>query len=241
MIQVAIILMLLTLVGSFPLGKRIPNATRGKFSTALNYNDLPTIEQVSTDSFTDQAYYASTIVKELVLASSNVISNHNYEPGQLQKLQDLVTIQLSHQDGIRGFFSAYLTQEGDDTPADAECMPVPLSKAMKCVDMALLAPLACMNVIRPVAMSYWHKDPTLKENSAKTAERGKKILTSLRGSVNFVRNFEAIYAITSGSKAANVDEKLYKLWDGVFRESNYSKEQKNAIARTFADFLAVKN
>lgn len=114
------------------------------YKTALNYcNDLPTSEQVSTDSFTEQAFHASSIVKELVRSSSYVISSHDYETGQFQELEELVTKQLSHHDGIRGFFSIYLTQEGSDTPADADVMPAPLSRAMKSVDMALLAPLAC--------------------------------------------------------------------------------------------------
>lgn len=68
-----------------------------------------------------------------------------------------------------------------------------------------------MNVIRPVVMTCWHTDPILKENSAKTGERGKKILTYLKGSINFEKNFEAIYAVASGKSMENADEKLVKV------------------------------
>ena len=58
---------------------------------------------------------------------------------------DLLAAQLSHTDGIRGFFATYLTGEGDDTAADREEIPEPLAGAMHKADMNLLVPLACVS------------------------------------------------------------------------------------------------
>lgn len=59
-----------------------------------------------------------------------------------------------------------------------------------------------MNVIRPTAMASIHTDPTLAANSAKTAERAKNILSKYKGSINVVRNCEAIFAVATGTTEA---------------------------------------
>lgn len=117
--------------------------------TALNYCDdlppvvLPSVKQVSEDSFTEQTYHASSIINEFVAASSILLTEDDHK-SQIE-LQELLIAQLSHQDGIRGFFAAYLTGEGT-TPADGDRLPVPLSQAMKRVDMSKVAPLACTSI-----------------------------------------------------------------------------------------------
>ena len=58
---------------------------------------------------------------------------------------DLLTIQMTHSDGVRAFFATYLTGEGDDTAADREEIPEPLAGAMHKADMNLLVPLACVS------------------------------------------------------------------------------------------------
>ena len=59
-----------------------------------------------------------------------------------------------------------------------------------------------MNVIRPTAMASIHTDPTLAANSLKTAERAKNILSKYKGSINVVRNCEAIFAVATGTTEA---------------------------------------
>ena len=62
---------------------------------------------------------------------------------------DLLAAQLSHSDGIRGFFATYLTSEG---AADKEEIPEPLVGAMDKADMEVLVPLAC------VSSGWWRND-----------------------------------------------------------------------------------
>ncbi len=57
-------------------------------------------------------------------------------------LVDLLKAQLSHSDGIRGFFVSYLTGDGV-TAADADNVPPPLIDAMNSVVSDELVSLAC--------------------------------------------------------------------------------------------------
>lgn len=52
--------------------------------------------------------------------------------------------QLSHSDGIRGFFVTYLTLDSDEAPADLDEVPLPLVTAMKESNQDELIPLTCM-------------------------------------------------------------------------------------------------
>lgn len=63
--------------------------------------------------------------------------------------QEMISAQLSHPDGIRGFFVTYLTGMGDDTPADDKEVPPTLIQAMKEANPDDLIPLAVMNVVMP--------------------------------------------------------------------------------------------
>jgi hypothetical protein len=56
--------------------------------------------------------------------------------------EERLVAQLSHSDGIRGFFVAYLTGEGE-TAADNDIVPTPLQNAMKQVNQDELISLAC--------------------------------------------------------------------------------------------------
>lgn len=205
---------------------RVPTTT----TTALNYVDdqamldcqLPSLQQVTTDSFTDQTYHATTIVNELVTSLE-----------RSQTLQDLVSGQLSHKDGIQGFFAVYLARSA----ADVGVMPGPLSHAIKGVNMEKLAPVACMNVIRPTAMAAWHTDSVLKKNSVCTAHRAKKVLECLRGSVSVVKNCQAIYAVASGSVVQGSQSKVEEFWIDMLHELEYDREQRLAIAAAFSSFV----
>lgn len=64
--------------------------------------------------------------------------------GQNEKdpeLEELLKAQLSHSDGIRGFFVQYLT--GDNTPADKPEVPRVLQEALQQAETKELIPLAC--------------------------------------------------------------------------------------------------
>ena len=57
------------------------------------------------------------------------------------ELRTMLISQLSHSDGIRGFFVTYLT--GDASPADGPTVPSVLQEAMAQVEPDELVPLAC--------------------------------------------------------------------------------------------------
>ena len=95
---------------------------------------LPTIEQAAKDPFMSQLSHAGEICALLE-------KEGDAEASALAS--DLLGAQLSHSDGIRGFFATYLTSEG---AADREEIPEPLVGAMGKADMDVLVPLACVSL-----------------------------------------------------------------------------------------------
>lgn len=81
-----------------------------------------------------QVSYAADLVSQLT-------TNDTAE----EELTERLAAQLSHSDGIRGFFVTYLTGEGGDTPADLDSVPTPLATALKQANPHELIPLACKN------------------------------------------------------------------------------------------------
>eukprot|EP00956_Cyclotella_meneghiniana_P013723 scaffold20002_cov76-Cyclotella_meneghiniana.AAC.7 len=113
--------------------------------------------------------------------TSRLIPLLHEESSQVSKsdLSELLNKQLSHSEGIRGFFAVYLTspeslEKDDDVPSV-------LVEAVRGANAEIMVPLACMNVVMPTAMSILHQDAELKECAAKTAKNGKKILRLLKG------------------------------------------------------------
>ena len=88
--------------------------------------------QLSSDPFMSQVSHAANLVAQL---SSTIDATQ-------EELTELLAAQLSHSDGIRGFFVTYLTGEGD-TVADLEIVPNALVKAMAQANPEELIPLAC--------------------------------------------------------------------------------------------------
>lgn len=74
-----------------------------------------------------QVTYAATIASEL--------TNDDF-------VEERLVAQLSHPDGIRGFFVAYLTGEGE-TAAENDIVPTALQNAMKQVNQDELISLPC--------------------------------------------------------------------------------------------------
>jgi hypothetical protein len=148
------------------------NATPTSTSLKAEASSLPTIEQLSTDPFMKQVSHAAEIVPLLSMEAKQ-------EEGDEDAVSVMLQAQLSHSDGIRGFFVNYLTGEGD-TAADALEVPAPLASAIQTVsDREDLISLASMNVIMPTAMSSMHTDAGLQQASAKTARRGIIVLKYL--------------------------------------------------------------
>lgn len=111
----------------------------------LPNNPIRTVlPKLSKDPFMKQIGHAEALI-ELLLSSQDDDDDNQ----QLQLvLEPLLTAQLSHSDGIRGFFVNYLTASTSDAddiswPADNPMVPEVLQKAMSKVDPEELVPLAC--------------------------------------------------------------------------------------------------
>ena len=87
-----------------------------------------------------QVGYASEIVPLLKKTSSSDENNKNEA-----EITELLKAQLSHSDGIRGFFVMYLTgnQEEDDDDEGNDQIPKSLIDAMNTVESEELVSLAC--------------------------------------------------------------------------------------------------
>ena len=152
-----------------------------------NLNALPTIEDLKSDGFMKQVSHASELVE--MIGKNKMDQN---------ELTNMLKAQLSHSNGIRGFFVNYLTMDG---PADLDQVPESVMEAMVSIeDQSDLISLSCMNIIMPTAMSTMHQQAELQENSRKTAGRGVKILLALKSNPEVRRNAKAIHAAATGSE-----------------------------------------
>jgi len=188
------------------------------------------------------------------------------DDGEEDLLESLITVQLSHSDGIRGFFVTYLTSDDGDNgttgsatnnsgnnPADRSEVPSELVKAMQATkDADDLVSLACMNVVMPAAMTTKHQDPMLIEQSRKTAERGSRVLKRLNDDDCFPelvrKQCDAILAVAtttadveegdaSLSSSAIADDALVKFWTRFFEKWGYEERQREDIARAVRSIL----
>jgi hypothetical protein len=145
--------------------------------------------------------------------------------------------QLSHSDGIRGFFVTYLTGVGDDTPADQSSIPQALVAAMEVADLSELIPLACMNVIMPTGMITMHQDPELSAQSKKTADRGIRFLASMKTDAEVQKTCEAIIAVATNSQGQEVSNESFEFWTKFFKNWGYEDAQKVDIATAIRSVL----
>jgi hypothetical protein len=144
--------------------------------------------------------------------------------------------QLSHSDGIRGFFVTYLTGVGDDTPADQSSIPQALVVAMEAADPTDLIPLACMNVVMPTGMITMHQDPELSAQSKKTADRGVRLLASMKTDAEVQKTCNAILSVATNSQG-QVDNDSFQYWTSFFEKWGYLDAQKNDIASAIRSVL----
>lgn len=193
---------------------------------------LPTANDVSSDDFMKQLGHASQIIPLLHPQDGDELLTED----ESASLLELLSRQLGHSDGIRGFFAVYLTSPESLVDED---VPSLLADAVRSADTKVMVPLACMNVIMPTAMSSVHKDAELIESASKTASSGKKILRLLKGNEDVVRNCKAISRVCQGAKGGlteNGAEDLIEYWERFFVNYKYEEQQRSDIALAVSEF-----
>mmetsp|Transcript_41822 Transcript_41822/g.76434 ORF Transcript_41822/g.76434 Transcript_41822/m.76434 type:complete len:260 (+) Transcript_41822:98-877(+) len=194
---------------------------------------LPTANDVSTDDFMKQLGHASQIIPLLHPQGDNEMTED-----ESASLLEVLSRQLSHSDGIRGFFAVYLTSP---EPLTVEEVPAVLAEAVRGADKKVLVPLACMNVVMPTAMQSVHEDAELKESASKTASNGKKILRLLKENDDVISNCKAILRVCRGLEEGSEEERtedLVEFWEKFFVNYKYEQQQKNDIALAVSEFCS---
>ena len=75
--------------------------------------DLPSLEEIKTDPFMKQVRYGGILATYLSELNDHSVEDEvNSE--QIQRVSKLLTAQLQHRTGIRGFFVSYLTADTQD-------------------------------------------------------------------------------------------------------------------------------
>jgi hypothetical protein len=166
-------------------------------SVLYNSSKIPSIEQLSSDPFMKQVGYGQQIVSMFDDESNTLVNN--------ESLTEMLVAQLSHSDGIRGFFVSYLTGGAPITT-----IPTPLENAMQRSDKSELIPLACMNVIMPTAMVTMHTDQDLSNSSKATAKKGIVVAKALMREEKMRENCKAILAAIT-SEMDDCDPKLVEV------------------------------
>jgi len=186
---------------------------------------MPTVTQLSNDPFMKQVNHASYLITLLGKDDPTV--------------GDLLTAQLAHSDGIRGFFASYLTS--DDGTADRKEVPEPLIQAMKNIgDQSDLVKLSIMNVIMPTAMSTMHTDPNLQDTSRTTAKRGVKVLEVLKDHPDTKMHCLSLKKLTTSTindKDIDFIDKNDQYWFQFMKNYGYEEKQKQDIATVLEPFL----
>lgn len=206
------------LIGCHCFSTHVNRITRQSFrDSLLKASTLPTIAELASDPFMKQLSHSEALVTLLV------------ENDTSEELQSLLKAQLSHADGIRGFFATYLTHERSANNA----VPVVLKQAMESNENHEdLVDLSFMNLIMPTAMVTMHKDPELSSQSRITAERGLLILQALKEmhvTQELVESeYEAILAAATGESHSNRSKKDF--WMKFFEKWGYEEAQRKDIA-----------
>jgi len=197
-----------------------------------------------------QVEHGSRITSLLINNADNTATT---EEDQLL-LKELLTAQLQHSDGIRGFFVSFLTAGTMEMDDDDDLFTVPnlLLQAMTegvsansetsaAVAEELLS-FACKNVVMPTAISSMHTDPVLMRSSLKTDVRGMKVLSALKGydmySDDVLLNCRAIYAAACDDDA-DVDVGLFKYWKTFIEKNGYGEQQKQDIAEAVVKVMSA--
>lgn len=190
-----------------------------------------TIDQLTTDPFRKQLGYAAEICARLA----------EHEEGN-DDVTQLLQAQLSHSDGIRGFFVQYLTT-GEDSK---EFLPRPLQTALTklCTDLEEdndLISLTCMNVVMPTAMSTMHTDPDLQASSRSTAQKGIQVLQFLRSCRRKEVTTTAKAMVEAASRPKEEDSKDadpdVDYWKRFFDRYDYGPRERSNIASSISEAI----
>ncbi|GFH56918.1 hypothetical protein CTEN210_13394 [Chaetoceros tenuissimus] len=205
----------------------LSSKTRFAASTSEEEIALPTLDQLKSDSFIDQVGYASQYVPLLSQEDIDVA--------------DMIEAQLSHSDGIRGFFVSYLTGDSP-SPADEEVIPAPLKAALESQKSSSdLISLTCMNVIMPTGMITMHTDEELSNNSKMTSKRGIIVAKALlamnkeSGNVEMLKQCQAILKVAKGE--VDSEDEDVKYWIEFFSKWGYGDKEKENIAKAMEDLM----
>ena len=222
---------------------------------------LPSVHQVSTDTFMRQLGHASQIIPLLQPHEDGDAPSDE----EISALSAVLSRQFSHSDGIRGFFAVYLTSP--ESLAVNDDVPMVLAEAVRNSDKKVMVPLACMNVIMPTAMSSLHEDAELRECASKTAVNGMKILRLLKDDDDVMMNCKAIVSVCRGTvdgaedliEVSSVKSSAYlrpirsyllknlifhtfvvyshhQYWNRFFVSYKYADKQKEDIALVMSEF-----
>ena len=152
---------------------------------------LPDMDELSTAPFMKQVQYGSEMTNALRFFSNPTASFRSTT--ERNHMKNLLSAQLSHSDGIRGFMVAYLTverqiqnvdneeEEKEEEEEDSEILIETVCELLQKVnadEVEELVSLMCMNVVMPTAMVSMHTDPDLSTASKLTSIRGTKLLKS---------------------------------------------------------------
>lgn len=192
-------------------------------SVLYSGSNIPSIEQLSSDPFMKQVGYGQQLV--------SLLENEEDAPVNNESLTNMLKAQLSHSEGIRGFFVSYLTGGEPITT-----IPAPLEDAMHQSDKTELIPLACMNVIMPTAMVTMHTDPELSKSSKATASKGIVVAKALMAEERMKEHCKAILAAIP-SEIDSFDEKLVEYWKDFYIKWGYKDEQKTDIECVIKELL----
>ena len=191
--------------------------------------------QLKSDPFIQQVNYAESLVSALQSRDLNAVA-----------VAPLLEAQLSHSDGIRGFFVTYLTAntstDGDIDANMATTVPPALINAMQTANASALVPLAMMNVIMPTAMQTLHQTAELQQQSKRTARRAMCIIQALlldqelaEGVMEHCRTVRAVAASTS--QVVDKQYTLFEYWQDFFEKWGYGSRQRKDIVDAMNQLL----
>jgi len=219
------------------------------------------IEKVRNDfSFMNQISYASEITQALM-------NDYNDENSD-EDLKRLIEAQLSHMDGMRGFFVTFLTSyDNEESTSSSSSLPEIVTNSItNCIsnlprkERQDLISLIIMNVVMPTATASMHTDPKLSESSKMTAQNGKMVLQHVLQYFDSKEEFnvgiktyildicQAIYDVAIDSTESeteseetdksSMDKTSTDYWKLFFKNYNYQEEQRSDIASTIQTFLS---
>lgn len=217
------------------------------------------IEKVRNDfSFMNQISYASEITQALM---------NDYNDENSDELKRLIEAQLSHMDGMRGFFVTFLTSYDNQSSSSSSLPEIVTKSITDCIsnlprkERQDLISLIIMNVVMPTATASMHTDPKLSESSKMTAQNGKMVLQHVLQFFDSTKEEEefkvgiktyildicqAIYDVaidsteseSEESDKSKMDKTSTDYWKLFFKNYNYLEEQRGDIASTIQTFLS---